>query len=69
MIRWDNLHKDKRKMNWQPFMNNIYSSIQIAIRLKMPINNLPQTMIILLELRTVLKVKNYASEVNRYKNA
>lgn len=35
----------------------------------MPINNLPQTMIILQELRTVLKVKNYTSEVNRYKNA
>ena len=35
----------------------------------MPINNLPQTMIILLELRTVLKVKNYTYEMNRYKNA
>ena len=21
---WPNLHKDKRIMNWQPFMNNVY---------------------------------------------
>ena len=23
-MRWANLHKDKRIMNWQPFMNSVY---------------------------------------------